>query len=250
MSDDDATSAPRRAFLTARWEHLAMINHAIDPEVLAPLVPRGTELDFFEGRTFVSVVGFRFLDTRVLGVPIPLHRDFEEVNLRFYVRRRSGSEWRRGVVFVRELVPKAMIAAVARGVFGEPYRALPMRHGIRAEAGRLRVSYEWRRAGRWEGLSAAGEGEPREAPAGSEEEFITEHYWGYTARGERCSEYRVEHPRWRVWRATETSFDADVATLYGPRFVEALAAPPTSAFIADGSPVTVRMSRDAESAPP
>src|ERR1700732_1019484 len=107
-----------------------MLNYAADPQVLMPRVPAGTELDFFDGQTFVSLVGFRFLDTKVLGIPIPFHRDFDEVNLRFYVQRNSGSEFRRGVVFIREIVPKRAIAAVARRVYNEKYIALPMWHQI------------------------------------------------------------------------------------------------------------------------
>ncbi|MES2569397.1 MAG: DUF2071 domain-containing protein, partial [Verrucomicrobiota bacterium] len=116
-----------KPFLTAEWRHLAMLNFATDPALLRPLVPAGTELDEFGGTTYLSVVGFLFLKTRVLGAGFPFHRDFEEVNLRFYVRRKVGGEWRRGVVFIREMVPRQIIALIARVVFGEPYSALPMR---------------------------------------------------------------------------------------------------------------------------
>jgi uncharacterized protein YqjF (DUF2071 family) len=228
-----------KPFLTANWRYLAMLNFAVDPKILEPFVPRGTELDFHDGQTFLSVVGFLFLDTRVVGIPIPLHRDFEEVNLRFYVRRKYADEWRRGVVFVRELVPRRAIALIARIFYGEPYSALPMRHLLEHKEGRVFAEYQWRRERRWETLAMTGAGEPQSAGTGSHEEFITEHYWGYTARRDGCSEYLVEHPRWRLWRAETTKFDADVATLYGPQFVEALAAPPVSGFIAEGSRIQV-----------
>jgi uncharacterized protein YqjF (DUF2071 family) len=236
-----------KPFLTANWRYLAMLNFAIDQKILEALVPAETELDFHDGQTFVSVVGFLFLDTRVLGLPIPFHRDFEEVNLRFYVRRKSAEEWRRGVVFVRELVPRAAIALVARTFYGEPYSALPMRHNLEHKAGRIFAEYQWRRGRRWETLAMTASGEPRSAAEGSHEEFITEHYWGYTARPAGCSEYRVEHPCWRLWTAETVKFDAEVATLYGPQFVETLAAPPVSAFIADGSNIQVhRRTRELE----
>ena len=228
-----------KPFLTANWRYLAMLNFVADPKLLEPLLPRGTELDFHEGRTFLSVVGFLFLDTRVLGLPIPLHRDFEEVNLRFYVRRRSVDEWRRGVAFVRELVPRQAIAVVARTLYGEPYSAVPMRHRLEHTEGRLHAEYQWRRGGRWETLAMTATGEPQGSVEGSHEEFITEHYWGYTARRSGLSEYRVEHPRWKIWHAQTTRFEADVATLYGPQFVEALSSRAVSAFIAEGSPVEV-----------
>jgi uncharacterized protein YqjF (DUF2071 family) len=77
-----------------------MLNYEVEPERLMPLVPKGTELDTHDGKTFVSMVGFLFLNTRVMGLAIPFHRDFEEINLRFYVRRKAEDGWRRGVVFV------------------------------------------------------------------------------------------------------------------------------------------------------
>ncbi len=230
----------KATFLTAEWRYLAMLNYAIDPEALRPLIPAGTELDAFRGVTYVSVVGFRFLATRIYGIAFPFHRDFEEVNLRFYVRRWSGHEWRRGVVFIRELVPRRAIAFLARTIYGEPYLALPMRHRIETSPSAIQTEYAWRRRGRWEKMQVAGAGAAKEIAAGSEEEFITEHYWGYTGRAGGCSEYQVEHPRWRVWRATEASLEAEVASLYGAQFAEALAVAPRSAFIAEGSPVTVR----------
>lgn len=216
-----------------------MLNFVVDPHILAPLVPPGTEIDFENGETFVSVVGFLFLDTRLLGLPIPLHRDFEEVNLRFYVRKKSADTWRRGVVFVRELVPRRAIALVARTFYGENYLALPMKHEIEHVDLRISVEYAWRRGRSWDSLKMNATGEPETIPAGSHGEFITEHYWGYTCVRGGCSEYRVEHPRWKIWKATNFEFNADIAALYGEQFVETLKARPRSAFIADGSPIQV-----------
>lgn len=229
----------RAAFLSAEWRHLIMANYVIDPAILKPLVPFGTELDDFDGQVYVSMVGFRFLDTRVKGIPIPGHRNFEEVNLRFYVRRKVEGEWRRGVVFVSEIVPRWAIAFVARTLYGEPYLALPMQHVI-SESGPLQVRYNWKHSGRWNTLEASASGGLEPMAPGSVEEFISEHYWGYTARGKSSAEYEVEHPRWNIWKTSSARLDCDVAKLYGAPFVESLAANPASAFIAEGSAVTVR----------
>jgi len=234
---------PQPRFLSADWRFLAMLNYEIDPSILARHVPVGCELDFWAGRTFVSIVGFQFLNTRVLGMPIPLHRNFEEVNLRFYVRRKAEGAWRRGVVFVKELVPRRAIAFVARHVYGENYIALPMRHSVgpSSEAGTRTVAYQWRHLGAWEGVSVSFSGSPTLCSDETEETFITEHYWGYSRpRDHSTVEYQVEHPRWRVWRATAAALECEVSSLYGTEFVEALSRSPSTAFIADGSPVVVR----------
>lgn len=220
-----------RAFLTAEWRYLAILNYGIDPRALLRYVPKGTELDSFDGVTYVSMVGFLFLDTKVLGVPIPFHRDFEEVNLRFYVRRKVDGGWRRGVVFVKEIVPKFAIAAVARGLYGEKYVSMPMRHDT--SYGTIR--YGWKLDGNWNELWVRPYGEPSIPQPGSVEEFITEHYWGYA----ESVEYRVDHPQWRVWQSDESGLRIDAAELYGDEFVEPLSTPPKSAFLAEGSAVTV-----------
>lgn len=231
-------------FLTAEWRHLAMLNFEVDPKVLRPFVPAGTELDDWNGQTFISVVGFLFLNTRIFGVAIPFHRNFEEVNLRFYVRRKASDGWRRGVVFVKEIVPRLAIAVTARAIYGENYVAVPMTHHIEGENGvaaKPRTArYSWWFRGRENRIELTVQGDADEAPEGSDAEFITEHYWGYARRRRgRTMEYRVEHPRWRIARASSARLDCDVDGLYGRQFVEFLNVPVASAFLADGSDVTV-----------
>ncbi|HST20617.1 MAG TPA: DUF2071 domain-containing protein [Blastocatellia bacterium] len=232
---------PPSIFLTGQWKHLAMINYEIEPDALRPFVPRGTELDSWNGKTFVSLVGFMFLETRVLGLRLPFHHRFEEVNLRFYVRRKASEGWRRGVVFIKEIVPRRAIATVARIVYNENYVAMPMRHLIEVDDKSGRVEYGWRYRGNWNHLRVTTKGEAQTIAEGSEEEFITEHYWGYAAqRGGGSVEYQVEHPRWLVWQADSRSLDCDVKAIYGQTFADALTAEPSSAFLALGSEIIVR----------
>ena len=213
-----------------------MLNYEVDPGLLSPHVPAGTALDLWDGRSLVSVVGFRFLRTSVMRVPVPFHRDFDEVNLRFYVRRQEAGEIRRGVVFIRELVPRRAIATIARWVYNEPYVATAMRSHITDGNARPRVRYTWRLNGAWHGVEAEAVAEPSVPAQGSELQFITEHYWGYTRQRDGSTvEYEVAHPPWKVWPARGTLALDDVAR----RLVPGLDAQPRSALIADGSPVTV-----------
>lgn len=234
-----------RTFLTAEWRDLVMLNYDVDPVLLRALVPDGTELDTWNRRTLMSVVGFRFLDTRVLGLAIPGHRDFVELNLRYYVRRKAHDGWRRGVVFIKEIVARRAIAWVARAVYQENYAAVSMRHRVTREgdgaALARKAEYQWFHGGRWNSLAAEFAGTPELPETDSEEEFITEHYWGYSRQRDGGTvEYRVDHPRWAVWRALSSRLDCDVASFYGPAFTPLLDAAPSSALVADGSRVTVR----------
>ena len=231
-------------FLQAEWRHLAILNFEVEPSVLEDLVPQGLDLDLWEGRSDVSLIGLLFVNTRVLGVPIPFQRNFEQVNLRFYVRRRVTNGWRRGVVFIKELVPCFAIALAARALYNEPYVALPMRHRFEcAPEDRERiqsVTYLWRFAGREHSLTLTTRAIPSPTREDSQEAFFAERYWGYSVqRDGAVVEYHVERPRWCVAAASDARLDCDVAGLYGQRFSQVLREKPSSAFFTTGSEVTL-----------
>lgn len=225
-----------RKFLTARWEDLILVNYEVTPSLLLPRVPNGTMLDLDNGRCFVSLVGFMFRNTRVLSMPVPFHINFEEVNLRFYVKRETENEVRRGVVFIKEIVPRFAIATVARVMYGEPYQAWKMRHEINEK----QVAYEW-----WNATSNNRLGVERGAGTGipaksSHEEFIIEHYWGYTKRNAGCTdEYKVEHPKWELFAAVNPRIDVDFGKTYGDEFAFLSGQKPYSILLAKGSEISV-----------
>jgi uncharacterized protein len=246
-----------RVFLTAAWQDLILLNYEVDPGLLLPYVPRGTELDYWNSKAFVGLVGFRLVSTKVFGARIPFHSNFPEVNLRFYVKRREQGKERRGVVFIGEIVPRAAIALVARTLYNENYVALPMAHEIRRDndaQSSIEASYRWRFHGNWSEIRFHSQGDAAPLLDGSEEQFIAEHYWGYAVQRDGGGmEYEVLHPSWKVWRARQTYFTGDIEPVFfrqltgrqlaGRQFADALSGPPTSAFLADGSPVTVMRGR-------
>ena len=228
-------------FLTAEWLDLALLNFAVEPALLEVYVPRGTALDVRGGRAFVSVVGFRFLRTRVLGARAVLHEDFDEVNLRLYVVRDVSGARRHGVVFLREIVARPVVALLARALYNEPYRLARVRHrSVRSADGFESLEYGWRAERGWCFATAASDGPAYDHAAGSDEEYFTQREWGYTRQRDGGTiEYRVEHPRWRVWRARSPSLEGDFTDMFPPPLVPVLRRVPQSAFIAAGSAVTV-----------
>lgn len=234
-----------RVFLSAEWRSLAMLNYRVPPSLLAPHVPRGTELDLFDGAAYVSVVGFLFRRTKLFGIRIPGHRNFEEINLRFYVRREVGGEVRHGVTFLRELVPKPAVTIVARLAYNEPYRTLRMQSvfGLTGPARLpLSVTYGWKthRNAEWSRLALEPRGDVLPAATGSEAAFITQHFWGYTRTRSGCTiEYEVQHPIWRVHSVARAALEGDTSRVFGDDFAAALATPPHSAMYCSGSRVTV-----------
>lgn len=236
----------RARFLSAEWRWLAMLNYRVSPALVAPLVPAGTEVDPWNRDTFISVLGFRFTKVRVMGMPIPFHTDFDEFNLRFYVRRNVGGELRQGVVFVKEVVPRSAVALMARGMYNEPYAVMEMKHRVPRPGDTMEtppeVEYSFKQPSRWSRISVTPKGPPRFIPPASEEEFLSVRHWGYTRQRDGGTvEYRVEHPRWNIWDTSASSLAADIVPLYGERFAEILKRPPDSAYLADGSAISVSL---------
>jgi len=228
-----------------------MLNYEVDAELLKPYLPAYAVLDLWQGKALVSMVGFLFEDTSVLGVKWPWHINFEEVNLRFYVKHSDGKEWKRGAVFISEIVPKTLIALIANNLYKEHYRALPMRHSITPAADdRTSFLYEWKLKGRWNKLGGTVNNSFASTQPGSAEEFIFEHYWGYNSLSDiKTMEYQVEHISWQVAQVDATIFDADIAELYGKEFEPFLRVKPYSAFFAKGSEISVRMGKRLAFAP-
>ncbi len=226
-------------FLDAEWRKLLMFNYAVDEKLLLPYLPYKTELDHWNGVCYVSLVGFMFLNTKMMGLKIPFHINFEEVNLRFYVRYRDGDAWKRGVVFLKEIVPKPALTLVANTLYGEHYETLLMRHQWTMADDALTVEYNWKKGG-WHSMKATAENVLTKIEDGSEAEFITEHYWGYTKLGAaKTSEYGVEHPRWDVYPVREYALDVDFEKNYGKPFGFLRESSPLSVFLAEGSRIKV-----------
>jgi uncharacterized protein len=230
-----------RRFLTAEWRKLIMAQYVVAPEILEPYLPAGTELDFYQDRCFVSLVGFLFDNVRVKGVRIPFHSRFEEVNLRFYVKRKEpDGKVKRGVVFIREFVPRRAIAVLARRVYQEPYHVQKMSRSMRHVGNSLDVRYSWHDRNKWQTLSVEALNLPRAIEPGSEEEFVTDHYWGYTKRPKGdTSEYEVQHPSWKLYPVNRQRIYVDFGWVYGEAFAPLNNQQPTSVLLAEGSAVTV-----------
>ncbi|WP_109301396.1 YqjF family protein [Aquimarina sp. AU474] len=232
------------SFLNAEWRKLAIANYVIDPDVLSKYVPSGTELDLWQNKCFVSLVGFMFIDTKLLGIKIPFHTNFEEVNLRFYVKRFENNIWKRGVVFIKEIVPKPALTFVANTIYKEHYETLPMRHEWdENKTGRV-VQYQWKKNKQWQSFKIVADLESSKIPEDSETEFITEHYWGYAKVNEKITnEYEVTHPKWRQYEVKSSKIEVDFGVVYGDDFEFLNTMKPDSIMLAEGSKITVENKR-------
>jgi uncharacterized protein YqjF (DUF2071 family) len=226
----------RGIFLRAEWRDLAVLTYPMDPAVLQPHLPRGLRLDLWEGHAMASLVGFRFLKTRVLGIRVPFWGSFPEVNLRFYVARDTPQGERRGVVFVKELVPYPVVAWIARELYNENYEAMPMSQQVVTGS----AEYRWQSADRENRLNVTASGLPRLPEDDSLDTWIVDHHWGYS-RGKDGSaiEYEVDRLPWRTYPIGSFDADVDIAGLYGNEFAEAFSQPPISVVLAEGSKVSV-----------
>jgi len=232
-----------KVFLTAEWRKLALVQYTVDKEILSRYLPPHTELDDWQGKYYVSLVGFMFIDVKLLGFNIPFHTNFEEVNLRFYVKFKEGDNWKRGVVFIKEFVPKPAITFIANTFYQENYQTLPMKHVWTEQDQQLEVEYIWKN-GSWHNFSVTAGSRAKDILTGSEEEFITEHYWGYTKIGvNNTSEYGVEHPRWKAYPIKSYKINVDFGINYGSDFAFLNDAEPDSVILAEGSAIRVLKKR-------
>jgi uncharacterized protein len=229
----------QKPFLTAEWRNLIMVNYLVPGDLLTPYLPAGVELDAFESNYYVSLVAFHFLNTKVRGIAFPFHKNFEEVNLRFYVKYREGNEYKRGVVFISEIVPKRMIAWIAKIIYGEKYSYSYMSSSVEETEGQRNLLFNWGYpVNHW--LQVITENKIQAIETGSKEEFIFEHYWGYTTvHNNKTGEYSVEHPRWNVYPVADVNLQVDFKKLYGSAFAFLNTARPDSVFVAEGSAVKV-----------
>ncbi|MEO8769103.1 MAG: DUF2071 domain-containing protein [Ferruginibacter sp.] len=229
-----------KTFLKAQWKNLIMANYIVDPSVLAKYLPYKTEIDTYNGNVYVSLVGFLFSETSMLGFRIPFHINFEEVNLRFYVRYNDNGTWKRGVVFIKEIVPKPAITFVANTVYRENYCTMPMKHEWKETNDALSFKYQWKHKSNWNSLHAMTEKIALPMLENSEAHFIAEHYWGYSKYNEKTTfEYEVQHEPWKVFPVKDYGIDCDFEGLYGNEFSFLKDLKPESVFVAEGSGVAV-----------
>lgn len=232
------------SFLTAEWKNLALINYEIDAKILENYIPKGTEIDNWNGKCYISLVGFMFENVKLLGMKIPFHINFEEVNLRFYVKRFEKNEWKRGVVFIKEIVPKPALTLVANTIYKEHYQTLPMKHSIIENKNSKDFVYQWKTKNKWNTILVEIEKNPIEIEINSEAEFITEHYFGYTkVNNEKTFEYEVKHPRWQQYNVTNHQIDVNFGEVYGNEFDFLNHQKPISVMLAVGSEISVENKR-------
>lgn len=227
-------------FLTAEWNNLIMANYVIDPNILLPYLPPKTELDFFNGVCYVSLIGFMFEKTKILAISFPFHINFEEVNLRFYVRVKENGIWKRGAVFIKEIVPKPAITIIANTLYREKYVTLPMKHFHNEIGDEINLGYHWKYKGIWNKLEATTDKKHTPLIEGSKEQFIAEHYWGYSKYSDTTTfEYGVEHPSWEIHHVKSYQVECDFEKLYGKQFSFLNELQPDSVFMAKGSPISI-----------
>jgi uncharacterized protein YqjF (DUF2071 family) len=229
-----------REFMNTEWRKLIMANYIVDGRILEPYIPAETEIDTWHGQVYVSLVGMMFYNTKVWNVPVPFHSDFPEVNLRFYVKHKHDEHYRRGIVFIKEFVPKPAIAAMANMLYKEHYITLPMNNINRVRDHELHIGYEWKFRNRWNKMEVRAGTEGHLWREGTEEEFINERLWGYTAESALLTrEYYVEHPRWIMYPVSQFTIDCDFQQLFGSAFASLNTQAPVSVYLCEGSATTV-----------
>ena len=234
-----------KVFLKAKWENIIMVNYEIEPELLLPFLPKGVSLDLFDGKAYISLVGFMFKNTKLFNVPIPFFGSFEEINLRFYVTRKEGDVFKRGVVFINETIPYQLVAWMANKLYKEHYSVVPTKHQILNNDKINQIKFEWLLQNKWNSIAVDFDSKTETMKTNSLEKFIYEHYYGYTKINNlQTEEYQLKHPSWNIHKVIDYKIDCDFEAMYGKSFSILNQMKPNSVFIAEGSDVSIYWKRN------
>jgi uncharacterized protein YqjF (DUF2071 family) len=232
-------------FLKANWENIIMANYEIAPEILEPFLPKGVTLDLFNGKAYISLVGFMFKKTKLFNIPIPYLGTFEEINLRFYVVRKEGNKIKRGVVFINETIPYPIVAWMANKLYKEHYTVVPTKHEISNNDNIKKVNFAWLLNKKWNSIYVEASKKSEIMQNETLEQFIYEHYYGYTKIDEnKTEEYKLKHPSWKTNDVINHTIECDFEGMYGEAFAVLNATKPAAVFIAEGSSVKIEWKRN------
>lgn len=225
--------------MKCEWRKLAFFSYVVPSEILKPYLPPNTELDFYNGDCYVSLVGFQFKNVKIAGIQVPFHSDFEEINFRFYVKRFDGNKWRHGVVFIREIVDRPALSVLANTMLNEHYQTLPTGQEINDEPGKLTVKYSWEIDQRKDQLEVQTENTPSAMPEHGESKFLIHRLWAYGKQDEETTyQYSISHPEWPTYKVDQYSISVDFMQ-FGAGFSFLNGAIPRSVMLAEGSKVKV-----------
>jgi uncharacterized protein YqjF (DUF2071 family) len=233
-------NSTNKEFLRANWLRMASANYEVDPVILKKYLPFGTELEAHNGKHYVSLVAFRYCQTRLLNVPIPFHRMFEEINLRFYVKREvQPGVWRSEVAFTKLFFPKTALTLVAKYVYKENYETVKMLHEWKEDDKHLITNYGLKN-GDWHNFDLVTSKEAVPVLPGSDDEFFLKHYWGTSQiNSDSCTLYKIEHPEWQKHVVMDSEINFDFGSIFGEEFAHLTHTEPDSIQLFDGSEVIV-----------
>ncbi len=225
-----------KPFLTAHWNDLLSFTFAVNPRPLQPYLPPDLELDLLDGQALISLVGFRFRQTRIFGCTWPGYRDFPELNLRFYVQEGD----RRGVIFIREFVPLHMVSWIARWFYNEHYITAPLRHELERQGDRLIARCRLTLGGQEHLLEIHAQAASVMTTEDSLDHRFKELHWGYNVDHQgRTRRYEVSHPPWRIFPVLQHRLQLDWRTVYGPEWQWLQDVQPLHVMLVEGSEVSV-----------
>ena len=243
MATTTSQKPAQKVLMTAKFSELVAVNFAIDPKILEPRVPRGLELDFYNDETYVSLICMMLRDVRVWGIPIHIATGFEEINLRFYVRRREGDGYRRGCCFIKDYVSSGAAAWILGSLFKAEFQKLKMKHSNSGFDGAPEsvpsVDYQWKVGDHWNRLRIKARSRIQKTSRDTKHGFILMHDNEYSQRDGKTLEDRASRPAWTIWDAAQANFECDVKNLFGREFQRALSRRPASVFVTGGSDVTI-----------
>ena len=238
------SKSDRKTLYAAEWREIVVINFEIDPKLLRNFIPPKTELDFFNETSFVTLMARACKNVKPYGWPIVFAKSIDQILLRFYVKRKVGDTWRRGVCLIRDYLPKRKASFFLNWMFKHSFTQVPIkRTSSNFESGLPTqlptVEYQWTTGDYVNHIKVNARSQMRQQEQETKESFVLDHHYGYTVKEGKTYEYYVEYSPWAMWDAQSGSFDCDTENVFGRPFVRALKQRPASVFLARGSDVII-----------
>lgn len=226
------------------WRNVVHVNYQIAPEVLHPYLPPRTEILLFQNKCFITLTALVYDQVKFKGLNIPLHREIPEVNLRFYVSAADGSKSKNGVVLLKRIIAKPLLAFAGQLLFQEQYAVMPISYFVRKQSTERLVKYFWKNNppyGEWHSLSVKTSHSSIAFNEDDQVAFLTKPTLRFSGgRSMRTRVSEIEYKVTNVFEVDDYQLDVKFSVLFGGKFQFLSRQKPESVYLLEDSEVTVR----------
>lgn len=191
------------------WRHLLFLHWRVDPEQMQHLLPKGLEVDTFDGSAWIGLVPFQMDQVRFFSLPkIPTTSTFFECNVRTYVLQDGIP----GVWFFSLDAASRLAVLGGRNLWKLNY--IHAKFDVSIEGDRVDYTLARHDGTRSRIHWTAGSELPKSEPGGLRH-FLTERYYLYASQAGKIWRGPIWHEPWRLREAALHDLDDNLIAQTG-----------------------------------